>query len=132
MGSAASVASTFPRLAPAALAQAGGCSHTSATTARRSAGAVRCAWRWISQRFIPTAPPPCGVRGAVALDFQDRATCTSAKNFQLQLPREKPCKEGDVELLFGKTAANTFVLDYKHPLGMAQAFGIALSTRDWQ
>jgi len=69
---------------------------------------------------------------SLALDFQGRATCTSAKNFQLQLPREKPCKEGDVELLFGKTAANTFVLDYKHPLGMAQAFGIALSTRDWQ
>ena len=69
---------------------------------------------------------------SLALDFRGRVKCTSAKNFQLQLPREKPCKEGDVELLFGKTAANTFVLDYKHPLGMAQAFGIALSTRDWQ
>jgi len=69
---------------------------------------------------------------SLALDFRGRVKCTSSKNFQLQLPREKPGKEGDVELLFGKTAANTFVLDYKHPLGMAQAFGIALSTRDWQ
>jgi len=69
---------------------------------------------------------------SLALDFGSRVNCTSAKNFQLQLPRENSCNAGDVELLFGKTAANTYVLDYKHPLGMAQAFGIALTTRDWK
>merc|ERR1711988_1192210 len=68
---------------------------------------------------------------SLALDFGGHVNCTSAKNFQLQLPRENSCNAGDVELLFGKTAVNTFVLDYKHPLGMAQAFGIALTTRDW-
>ena len=35
-------------------------------------------------------------------------------------------------MLFGKIDEDEFVLDYRHPLGMAQAFAVALSTKDWQ
>lgn len=72
---------------------------------------------------------------SLTLDFYGRCTKASAKNFQLQLagtqsvPRHR---KQESEMLFGKIDEDEFVLDYRHPLGMAQAFAVALSTKDWQ
>jgi hypothetical protein len=74
----------------------------------------------------------------LCLDFYGRAKVASAKNIQLEiLDSQEICREGrrrlrEPELLFGKVSDNEFVLDYSYPLGMAQAFAIALSTRDWR
>jgi hypothetical protein len=70
---------------------------------------------------------------SLVMSFWGRATCASAKNFQLQyMGAQRSEKEQDVELLFGKTGENSFVLDYRRPLGMAQAFAVALSTASWK
>merc|ERR1719443_1205358 len=68
----------------------------------------------------------------LTLDFRGRCSKASSKNFQLETPGIRRGKKEDTELLFGKTDVDTFVLDYRYPLGMAQAFAIALSTKDWQ
>jgi hypothetical protein len=73
---------------------------------------------------------------SLILDFHGRCSKASVQNFQLDLATgERPddrTKQGEPEILFGKTGTNRFVLDYKHPLGMAQAFAIALTTNLWQ
>eukprot|EP00929_Paragymnodinium_shiwhaense_P090900 TRINITY_DN50985_c0_g1_i1.p1 TRINITY_DN50985_c0_g1~~TRINITY_DN50985_c0_g1_i1.p1 ORF type:complete len:334 (+),score=70.47 TRINITY_DN50985_c0_g1_i1:114-1115(+) len=66
-------------------------------------------------------------------DFYGRCKLASSKNIQLDTPvpqgqtvwKDKPV------LLHGKAGPDTYVLDYKHPLGMAQAFAIALTTQGW-
>jgi len=74
---------------------------------------------------------------SLVLDFHGRCSKASVQNFQLDLATgeggDEDCpKLGEPEILFGKTGPNSFALDYKHPLGMAQAFAIALSTNLWQ
>jgi hypothetical protein len=70
---------------------------------------------------------------SLVMSFWGRCTCASAKNFQLQtMGAKRSDKEQDVELLFGKTGVNSFVLDYRRPLGMVQAFAVALSTASWK
>jgi len=69
---------------------------------------------------------------SLTLDFYGRCSQASAKNFQLMLKGRDEGEIKEADLLFGKIADNTFVLDYKHPLSMAQAFAIALSTNQWQ
>jgi len=64
---------------------------------------------------------------SLVLDFKNREVSTSAKNFQLTLP-EKPKR---VICQFGKLGPNEFGLDVSHPLSMAQAFAIAMSTYFW-
>jgi len=68
---------------------------------------------------------------SLVLDFYGRCTRASAKNFQLVAEGMQDTKVKEADLLYGKTADDTFVLDYKYPFGMAQAFAIALSTNDW-
>lgn len=67
-------------------------------------------------------------RKSLSLDFFGRCSLASAKNFQLQFA-DKP---GKVKLLFGKVATNSFVLDFKRPLGLVQAFAAAVSAADWK
>jgi len=74
---------------------------------------------------------------SLVLDFHGRCSKASVQNFQLDLATSEGSDEdcpklGEPEILFGKTGPNSFALDYKHPLGMAQAFAIALSTNLWQ
>lgn len=71
-------------------------------------------------------------------DFYGRCACASAKNLQMEVQdsqmqgRSKHKTLAKPHLLHGKLGENTFVLHYKHPLGMAQAFAIALTTKDWK
>lgn len=61
------------------------------------------------------------------MNFFGRVTMSSAKNFQLEIV-DKPEK---IRLLFGKVAQNKYVLDFKGPLNMIQAFAAAVSTSVW-
>eukprot|EP00930_Biecheleria_cincta_P003859 TRINITY_DN10476_c0_g1_i3.p1 TRINITY_DN10476_c0_g1~~TRINITY_DN10476_c0_g1_i3.p1 ORF type:complete len:317 (-),score=51.09 TRINITY_DN10476_c0_g1_i3:366-1256(-) len=74
--------------------------------------------------------------GSLTMDFYGRATQASSQNFQLQRAideaDQKDVVSGEPVLLFGKTEDNAFVLDYKNPLGMVQAFAIALTTKVWE
>lgn len=70
-------------------------------------------------------------RKSLTLDFRGRCNKASAKNVQLQMEGAPNHKGTEPELLFGKIGDNTFVLDYRRPLGMAQAFAIALSVNGW-
>lgn len=63
---------------------------------------------------------------SLTMDFRGRATRASAKNFQLESP------DGTNLFLFGKVDDEKFVLDYRSPLGMVQAFAAALSVSHWQ
>jgi len=71
---------------------------------------------------------------SLTLDFFGRCSKASPKNFQLQLlGADQTCASQEtVQLLFGKIQDNLFVLDYRQPLGMVQAFAAALSTKDWK
>lgn len=67
----------------------------------------------------------------LTLNFNGRCSLASSKNFQLEVTEDnQTC--GDVKLLFGKAGARSFVLDYKRPLGMVQAFAAALTASHWQ
>jgi len=68
---------------------------------------------------------------ALTLDFHGRVKMTSHKNFQLQHSGEELSPPSEPELLFGKAGENSWVLDYRTPLGMVEAFAIVLSTRIW-
>jgi len=72
---------------------------------------------------------------ALMLDFYGRCSLASAKNIQLKVAGDSVGIEGGtsdkVKLLFGKTKSNSFVLDFRRPLGTVQAFAIALTTYDW-
>lgn len=67
----------------------------------------------------------------LTLDFRGRCSCASAKNIQLQTAGVEWNDKDDSDLLFGKVDANSFALDFRHPLGAAQAFAIALTTKEW-
>lgn len=63
----------------------------------------------------------------LVLDFKGRRVQASAKNFQLA----PAGKKDHVACQYGKLGPNTFSLDFRHPLTVAQAFGIALTTLLW-
>jgi hypothetical protein len=65
----------------------------------------------------------------LALDFRGRCKMASSRNFQLEVDSQN--QRADVRLLFGKVGEDEFVLDYKRPLGLVQAFAAALSTYHW-
>ncbi|CAE8594940.1 unnamed protein product [Polarella glacialis] len=64
----------------------------------------------------------------LTLDFRGRCSMASAKNFQLEAENDA----SKCTLLFGKIASNKFVLDFKHPFGMVQAFAAALTATHWK
>lgn len=66
----------------------------------------------------------------LTLNFNGRCTVASSKNFQLEVSEDNS-EPGDVRLLFGKVGSDLFVLDYKRPFGMAQAFAAALTASHW-
>jgi len=61
---------------------------------------------------------------AYVLNFGGRVTLPSVKNFQL-VQAEDP---ETVVLQFGRTAKDTFTMDYSYPLTLVQAFGICLTS----
>jgi hypothetical protein len=63
---------------------------------------------------------------SLILNFEGRCSLASSKNFQLQV------EEGERKLLFGKIGEHLFVLDYKRPFGMVQAFAAALTASHWK
>lgn len=60
----------------------------------------------------------------LVLDFAGRTVQASPKNFQLALPG----RPEEVVCQYGKMGPTTFSLDFKGPLSVVQAFGVALST----
>jgi len=71
---------------------------------------------------------------SLTLSFHGRCTNPSTQNIQLDLKDSGKHATSDElpEFLFGSVAEHEFVLDYKYPLGMAQAFAMALSTEAWE
>ncbi|KAJ1632122.1 tubby C-terminal-like domain-containing protein, partial [Pavlovales sp. CCMP2436] len=63
----------------------------------------------------------------LTLNFFERASCPSSRNFQLTL-FGAPDKS---VLLFGKRSEDIYSLDFMAPLSPFAAFGIALSVHDW-
>ena len=64
-----------------------------------------------------------------ALNFGGRVKQPSIKNFILtddQVPPEEEDKATNA-IVFGKIDETTFALEFRHPLSLFQAFGIALS-----
>jgi len=66
----------------------------------------------------------------LTLNFNGRCSLASSKNFQLEMCGDQA--PVGMKLLFGKASARSFVLDYKRPLGMVQAFAAALTASHWQ
>lgn len=62
----------------------------------------------------------------LVLDFAGRSVTPSPYNFQLAAQMET---SNDIVCQYGKIGKDMFSLDFKQPLSMVQAFGIALSTR---
>lgn len=70
----------------------------------------------------------CVQVGAYVLNFSGRVTQASVKNFQLVSPDD----HDTVVLQFGRTAKDTFTMDYQWPLSPLQAFAICLSSFDYK
>eukprot|EP00744_Colponema_vietnamica_P012811 GILI01017968.1.p1 GENE.GILI01017968.1~~GILI01017968.1.p1 ORF type:complete len:360 (-),score=18.63 GILI01017968.1:180-1259(-) len=64
---------------------------------------------------------------SLVLDFRGRVTQGSAKNFQLCMD-SRPDR---VILQYGKCGDEKFILDYRYPLSMLQAFAVAMSSWKW-
>jgi hypothetical protein len=67
-------------------------------------------------------------RQMLVLDFREREVIPSAKNFQV-------VREGAnsrVVCQHGKISSNTFALDFRAPLSIAQAFAMSVSTLFWE
>lgn len=64
---------------------------------------------------------------SLVLDFQGRTVQASAKNFQLALEDEPE----HVVCQYAKIGTDTFGLDFKYPLTVAQAFAMSLTTLHW-
>lgn len=80
-------------------------------------------------RRAPRAPCvarrlPAQASGLLTLDFFQRASCASPRNFQLTAGEGEP---GRPVLLFGQTSEHSYSLDFGAPLSPFAAFGIALS-----
>lgn len=60
----------------------------------------------------------------LVLEFIGRTVIASPDNFQLTFPDDPD----DVVCQYGKLGETTYALDFKQPLSIVQAFGIALST----
>jgi len=67
----------------------------------------------------------------LTLNFYGRCSMASAKNFQLELA-ESDHTGSDMKFLFGKVSGSSFVLDYRRPLSMIEAFAAALTTSQWK
>jgi len=95
---------------------------------------TRSSGSWSSVRLESRQPQWSARLKRLTLDFFGRCSKASPRNFQLQLPgADQTCASQEtVQLLFGKIDQNLFVLDYRQPLGMVQAFAAALSTKDWK
>lgn len=65
----------------------------------------------------------------LVMDFPGRQVTASSKNFQLK--QEAMSGPEEVICQHGKIGPNTFALDFKFPLTIAQAFGISLTTLFW-
>lgn len=65
--------------------------------------------------------------GSLVLDFKGRDIQASAKNFQVALQN----RTQQVSCQFGKVGPVVFGLDFRHPLSIVQAFGLAMSTFFW-
>jgi hypothetical protein len=61
---------------------------------------------------------------SLSMDFGGVVKLASAKNVQLLM-------DDDCKLVFGKVEPGVFILDFEHPLSVAQAFAIGLSTMFW-
>lgn len=82
----------------------------------------------VTGRIVTSRRPKWNTRQkTLTMDFRGRCSMASAKNFILEDEDKKQLK-----LLFGKVGVNKFVLDYRHPLGMIQAFSAALSATHWK
>jgi len=78
-------------------------------------------------RLITRLPVWSDKVDSLVLDFKGRRVQPSAKNFQL-MPEDRP---KTTMLQYGKIGQNTFGLDFRHPLTVAQAFGLSLTTLLW-
>jgi tubby-related protein 1 len=64
--------------------------------------------------------------GAYVLNFHNRVKLPSVKNFQLV----DPANEDEVLFQFGKVSNSEFSMDFRYPLCLMQAVGIALTSMD--
>jgi len=64
----------------------------------------------------------------LVLDFKDRAVIPSAKNFQVVREGSPQC----IVCQHGKIASDTFALDFRAPMSIAQAFAMSVTTVFWE
>lgn len=79
-------------------------------------------------RFITKMPSWNEQVGSLVLDFKGRKIQASAKNFQLTRDEDEKAR---VVCQHGKIGNNSFALDFRFPLTVIQAFGMALTTIFW-
>mmetsp|Transcript_39834 Transcript_39834/g.85982 ORF Transcript_39834/g.85982 Transcript_39834/m.85982 type:complete len:235 (-) Transcript_39834:4-708(-) len=80
-------------------------------------------------RFVSKMPVWNEKVECLVLDFKGRKIQASAKNFQLALEHDESER---VVCQYGKLDNDNFGLDFRYPLTVSQAFGLALTTILWE
>jgi len=82
--------------------------------------------------FVSRKPLKSPRSGTYTLDFGDRVTKASVKNFQLVHVDDREGDHSTTYFQFGRMTDDEFALDFAHPFSPFQAFCIALSSMEFK
>jgi len=82
--------------------------------------------------FVSRRPVKSPRSGTYTLDFGDRVTKASVKNFQLVHVDDREGDHSTTYFQFGRMTDDEFALDFAHPFSPFQAFCIALSSMEFK
>ena len=64
--------------------------------------------------------------------FDESIIKTSKRNFQIELQNDNIIKDDKVIISFGKKEKRKYILDFRSPINIMQAFAVSLTSMYWK